>query len=68
MDGSKFCPDILDVGIHGSIQAGFGLLPYQIHQLIPRIDVPRMPDERLENVVFVAGKLQKLPMVGDLAF
>jgi hypothetical protein len=66
MDRAQLSPDILDVGVHSSIQARLGLLPYEIHQLIPGIHVPRTPNEGLENLVFITGKIQRFAMVRDL--
>lgn len=49
-----------DVGINGSVQGGFGLVPHQLHQLIASVYAAGMFQKNFEETKFVARKTEIL--------
>src|SRR5574344_2841652 len=55
----------LDVGIHGALQALFGVAPDPFHQLLTGVDMTRLLQQGLEQQVLVAGQREWLAMKLD---
>ena len=66
-DLAELRPQILDVGVHGAVEAGLGLVPDQVEELLAAVDAAGSLEEDGEQAVLVTREIKGRAEVGDLA-
>lgn len=55
------------MGVDGAVEAGGGFFPGGVHELVTRENTAGLGEQGLKQAKFVAGQIERLAAVGDLA-